>query len=87
VINAAWYTAEGDYANAALSAAATIPLFGTAATLGKLTAKGATNIVPSSGKTFVTTSDGVINDVPANWTSRAADNGKGIVFQEPGMPT
>ena len=39
-INAAWYTAEGDYANAALSAAATIPGFGAAATAARLAAKG-----------------------------------------------
>ena len=31
-INAAWYTAEGDYTNAALSAAAMIPVVGSAAT-------------------------------------------------------
>jgi hypothetical protein len=39
-INAAWYAVEGDYANAALSAAATIPGFGAAATAAKLIAKG-----------------------------------------------
>jgi hypothetical protein len=84
LINAGWYTAEGDYANAALSAAATIPFLGSAATGAKLAAKGVTNIIPSSGKTFVATPGGAIYDVPAEWTSRAADNGKGIVYQQPG---
>jgi hypothetical protein len=39
-INAAWYAAEGDYANAALSAAATVPGLGVAATLAKHLRKG-----------------------------------------------
>jgi hypothetical protein len=39
-INAAWYAAEGDYANAALSAAATIPGLGVTATLAKHLRKG-----------------------------------------------
>lgn len=38
--NAAWYTAEGDYTNAALSAAAMVPLVGWAATGGKFGVKG-----------------------------------------------
>jgi hypothetical protein len=38
--NAAWYTAEGDYKNAALSAAAMIPFAGWAATATKLGMKG-----------------------------------------------
>jgi hypothetical protein len=83
-INAAWYAVEGDYANAALSAAATIPILGSAATGAKLAAKGVSNIIPSSGKTFVAAPGGVIYDVPAQWTSRVADNGKGIVYQQPG---
>jgi hypothetical protein len=39
-INAAWYSVEGDYANAALSGAATIPFLGSAATDAELAAKG-----------------------------------------------
>jgi uncharacterized protein YukE len=39
-INAAWYTAEGDYTSAALSAAAMIPGFGVAATAGRLIGRG-----------------------------------------------
>jgi hypothetical protein len=39
--NAAWYTAEGDYTMAALSAAAAIPFVGWAATGAKVGAKGA----------------------------------------------
>lgn len=38
--NAAWYTAEGDYKNAALSAAAMIPFAGWGATGAKLSMKG-----------------------------------------------
>jgi hypothetical protein len=38
--NALWYTAEGDYVNAALSAAAMIPVAGWAATGGKFAVKG-----------------------------------------------
>ena len=38
--NAAWYTAEGDYLNAGLSAAAAVPLVGWAATGGKFAVKG-----------------------------------------------
>jgi hypothetical protein len=40
-INAAWYLAEGDYTNAALSAAAMIPFAGWAATGAKTALKGA----------------------------------------------
>ncbi|MFD1145582.1 DNRLRE domain-containing protein [Saccharothrix hoggarensis] len=39
--NAAWYAAEGDYVNAALSAASAIPFAGYAATGAKLAIKGA----------------------------------------------
>ncbi|MGI5505356.1 polymorphic toxin-type HINT domain-containing protein [Lentzea sp. CA-135723] len=39
-INAVWYLAEGDYVNAALSAAALVPFAGAAATAGKLIGKG-----------------------------------------------
>ena len=39
-INAAWYTAEGDYTNAALSAAAMVPFLGTAASAAKLVRRG-----------------------------------------------
>lgn len=40
--NAAWYAAEGEYTNAALSAAAMVPFVGWAATGGKLGIKGVT---------------------------------------------
>jgi hypothetical protein len=43
-----------------------------------------TNLLPSSGKTFVTTPWGRTYDVPAGWPGRVADNGKGLVFQKPG---
>ena len=39
-LNAAWYGAEGDYKNAALSTAATIPVIGWAATTAKWSKKG-----------------------------------------------
>jgi hypothetical protein len=39
-INAAWYAVEGDYANAALSAAATIPGLGVTATLARHLRRG-----------------------------------------------
>ena len=41
-------------------------------------------VVPSAGRTFVSTPWGTVYDVPAGWTSRVADNGKGLVFQKPG---
>jgi hypothetical protein len=44
----------------------------------------ATTVVPSSGRTFVSTPWGAVYDVPAGWTGRVADNGKGLVFQKPG---
>jgi len=40
-VNAGWYLAEGDYTNAALSAAGMVPGVGDAATAAKLAAKGA----------------------------------------------
>jgi hypothetical protein len=40
-------------------------------------------VVPS-GTQFVTTPKGYTVSVPAGWTSRIADNNKGIVFQRPG---
>ena len=43
-----------------------------------------TNVLPSSGRTYVSTPWGAVYDVPAGWTSRVADNGKGLVFQKPG---
>ena len=42
------------------------------------------NVIPSSGRTFVTTPGGRTYDVPAGWVGRVADNGKGLVFQKPG---
>jgi RHS repeat-associated protein len=42
------------------------------------------NVLPSSGRTFVGTPQGNVYDVPAGWTGRVADNGKGIVYQQPG---
>ena len=47
--NAAWYAAEGDYVNAALSAASSIPFAGYAATGAKLAIKG-TDAVRSATK-------------------------------------
>jgi len=41
-------------------------------------------VLPSSGQTFVGTPQGTIYDVPSGWAGRVADNGQGIVFQEPG---
>lgn len=43
-INAAWYTAEGDYTNAALSAAAMVPFVGWGATGTKFAMKGYKNL-------------------------------------------
>ena len=42
------------------------------------------NVLPSSGGTFVTTPGGRTYDIPAGWTGRVADNGKGLVFQKAG---
>lgn len=53
--NAAWYTAEGDYTNAALSAAAMVPIAGWAATGGKLGIKGVKMVRSADGaRAFVT---------------------------------
>lgn len=53
--NAAWYTAEGDYTNAALSAAAMVPIAGWAATGGKLGIKGVKAVRSADGaRAFVT---------------------------------
>jgi hypothetical protein len=43
-----------------------------------------TNVLPTSGRTFVTTPGGHTYDIPAGWPGRVADNGKGLVFQKPG---
>jgi hypothetical protein len=40
--------------------------------------------VTSSGKTFVTTPQGMTYEIPAGWKGRVADSGKGLVFQKPG---
>lgn len=42
--NAAWYEAEGDHLNAALSAAGVVPFLGYAAVTGKLSLKGLQNV-------------------------------------------
>ena len=53
-INAAWYAAEGDYTNAALSAAAMVPIAGWAATGGKLGIKGVKAVRSADGaRSFV----------------------------------
>jgi hypothetical protein len=38
------------------------------------------------GRTFVTTPRGTTFDIPEGYVGREADNGAGIVFQEPGAP-
>jgi len=43
-----------------------------------------TNVIESSGRTFVSTPRGTVYDIPEGWVGRTADNGQGIVFQEPG---
>ncbi len=48
-INAAWYAAEGDYTNAALSAAAMVPIAGWAATGGKFGIKGVKAVRSADG--------------------------------------
>jgi hypothetical protein len=42
------------------------------------------NVIPSSGRTFVGTPRGTVYDIPQGWAARAADNGRGIVYQRPG---
>lgn len=49
-INALWYLAEGDYLNAALSAAALVPFAGAAATGAKLIGKGLQNTAVSADR-------------------------------------
>ncbi|MDQ1076875.1 DUF6531 domain-containing protein [Microbacterium sp. SORGH_AS_0969] len=44
-----------------------------------------TTVIPSSGTTFVATPQGTIYDVPSGWAFREADNGKGLVAQDPDM--
>jgi uncharacterized protein YukE len=48
-INAAWYTAEGDYVNAGLSAAGMIPFLGWGGTAAKFVRKGAKAVDDASG--------------------------------------
>ncbi len=38
----------------------------------------------STGYKFVSTPDGKLIRVPENWDARVADNGRGLVFQQPG---
>ena len=38
------------------------------------------------GRTFVTTPRGTTFDIPEGYVGREADNGQGIVYQEPGAP-
>jgi hypothetical protein len=49
-----------------------------------VTHSGGSRAVTSSGKTFVTTPQGMTYEIPAGWKGRVADNGKGLVFQKPG---
>jgi hypothetical protein len=49
-----------------------------------LGASDGVNVVESSGRTFVSTPRGTVYDIPEGWVGRTADNGQGIVFQEPG---
>jgi hypothetical protein len=49
-----------------------------------VTDSGGSRAVTSSGKTFVTTPQGMTYEIPAGWKGRVADNGKGLVFQKPG---
>ncbi|HKY66859.1 MAG TPA: hypothetical protein VJM49_10835, partial [Acidimicrobiales bacterium] len=51
---------------------------------GRLPGEPPVNVLPSSGNTYVVTPRGTTYDIPQGWTSRVADNGKGIVFQQPG---
>lgn len=90
-INAAWYGAEGDELNAALSAAGMIPFAGWGATAAKIGIKGADAARTTAkaapdlpARRFITTPRGTTFDAPAGWVSREADNGKGIVVQRPG---
>ncbi len=86
-INAAWYAAEGDELNAALSAGAMIPVAGVAFTGGKAVIKGvdAAKAAPTPRpRQFVTTPRGTTFDIPPGWVSREANNGRGIVFQRSG---
>jgi len=42
------------------------------------------NVLPSSGRVFVGTPGGQTVAIPKGWVGRAADSGKGIVYQRPG---
>ncbi|WZH36376.1 MAG: DUF6531 domain-containing protein [Microbacterium enclense] len=44
-----------------------------------------TTVIPSGGTTFVATPQGTIYDVPSGWAFREANNGKGLVAQDPDM--
>ena len=61
-VNAAWYMAEGDKTNAALSAAAMVPFAGWAATAGKLGLKGKKAV-----KATEATKD-VVKNIPPKWS-------------------
>ncbi|MGB0930942.1 MAG: PAAR domain-containing protein, partial [Chitinophagales bacterium] len=69
-INAAIYLARGDYANAALSAAAMVPFAGWAATGGKLAMKGAKGLKAANKAAKVTKA--------AKKADKAADVGKTV---------
>lgn len=47
---------------------------------------GAAEAGGGGGRTFVTTPRGTTFDIPEGYEPRVADNGKGIVYQEPGAP-
>ncbi|WP_158842816.1 golvesin C-terminal-like domain-containing protein [Saccharothrix deserti] len=75
--NAAWYAAEGDYANAALSAAAAIPFAGWAATAvkaGKYAVKGA-DAAQGAGKAAEGAGKAADTTATANTAAKAADTG------------
>jgi len=74
-INAAWYAAEGDKTNAALSTAAMIPFVGWGATLGKWGAKGGKTLAKKAAKE---STEQVVKaaDVPQTWSKGVTHYGK-----------
>jgi RHS repeat-associated protein len=74
---------NGEYCPLA-SQAATDEAARAAEDAGDLGASDGLNVIESSGRTFVGTPRGTVYDIPEGWVGRTADNGQGIVFQEPG---
>ena len=64
--NAAWYTAEGDYTMAALSAAAAIPFLGWGATAGKAALKGG-RAIAALGRPAGEVVDGITTAARRGW--------------------